>query len=115
MNDICTFSHRPLASLPYYVKRRRAAHGFILASVLGAVTCSIGTQYGVKMLVDSLAAAHVQIAAVWIAFATLAGLIVADNLLRRLAMYVGSFTWRGLQLGCNSGFVLITAAAKCLN
>jgi ATP-binding cassette, subfamily B, bacterial len=115
MNDICTFSHRPLAFLAHYVKRRRAAHGFILASVLGAVTCSIGTQYGVKMLVDSLAAAHVQIAAVWIAFATLAGLIVADNLLRRLAMYVGSFTWRGLQLGCNSGFVLITAAAKCLN
>src|SRR6478735_7745944 len=93
MNDICKFSHRPLAFLAHYVKRRRAAHGFILASVLGAVTCSIGTQYGVKMLVDSLAGASVQITAVWIAFATLASLIAADNLLWRLAMYIGSFTF----------------------
>jgi ATP-binding cassette subfamily B protein len=93
MNDICAFTRRPLAFLAHYVKRRATAHGFILASVLGAVICSIGAQYGVKMLVDSLAGAHVQIAAVWIAFATLAGLIAADNLLWRLAMYIGSFTF----------------------
>jgi len=93
MNDICAFTKRPLAFLAHYVKRRAIAHGFILASVLGAVTCSVGAQYGVKMLVDSLAGAHVQIAAVWIAFATLAGLIAADNLLWRLAMYIGSFTF----------------------
>jgi len=93
MNDICAFTSRPLAFLAHYVKRRTIAHVFILASVLGAVTCSVGAQYGVKMLVDSLAGAHVQIAAVWIAFATLAGLIAADNLLWRLAMYIGSFTF----------------------
>ena len=93
MNDICAFTSRPLAFLANYVKRRAIAHVFILASVLGAVTCSVGAQYGVKMLVDSLAGAHVQIAAVWIAFATLAGLIAADNLLWRLAMYIGSFTF----------------------
>ena len=93
MNDICAFTSRPLGFLAYYVKRRAIAHIFILASVLGAVTCSVGAQYGVKMLVDSLAGAHVQIAAVWIAFATLAGLIAADNLLWRLAMYIGSFTF----------------------
>ena len=93
MNDICAFTSRPLAFLAHYVKRRAIAHVFILASVLGAVTCSVGAQYGVKMLVDSLAGTHVQIAAVWIAFATLAGLIAADNLLWRLAMYIGSFTF----------------------
>ena len=93
MNDICAFTSRPLAFLAHYVKRRAIAHVFILASVLGAVTCSVGAQYGVKMLVDSLAGAHVQIAAIWIAFATLAGLIAADNLLWRLAMYIGSFTF----------------------
>ena len=93
MNDICAFTSRPLAFLAHYVKRRAIAHIFILASVLGAVTCSVGAQYGVKMLVDSLAGAHVQIAAVWIAFATLAGLIAADNLFWRLAMYIGSFTF----------------------
>src|SRR4026207_489423 len=93
MNAICAFTRRPLAFLAHYVKRRAIAHVFILASVLGAVTCSVGAQYGVKMLVDSLAGAHVQIAAVWIAFATLAGLIAADNLFWRLAMYIGSFTF----------------------
>src|SRR4029078_7566228 len=92
MNDICAFTSRPLAFLAHYVKRRAIAHVFILASVLGAVTCSLGAQYGVKMLVDSLAGAHVQIAAVWIAFATLAGLIAADNLLWRRCEYIAPVT-----------------------
>ncbi len=93
MDDICAFTRRPLAFLAHYVKQRAAAHGLIFAAVLAAVTCSVGAQYGVKMLVDSLAGASVEIAAVWIAFATLASLIAADNLLWRLAMYVGSFTF----------------------
>src|SRR5262245_25770960 len=89
MNDICAFTRRPLAFLAHYIKGRGAAHGVILASVLGAVISSIGAQYGVKMLVDSLAGDSV----VWLAFATLASLIAADNLLWRLAMYIGSFTF----------------------
>ena len=93
MNDICAFTRRPLAFLAHYIKGRGTAHGFILASVLGAVISSIGAQYGVKMLVDSLAVESVEVTAVWIAFATLASLIAADNLLWRLAMYIGSFTF----------------------
>src|SRR5262249_38616240 len=92
MNDICAFTRRPLAFLAHYVKRRGAAHGFILASVLGAVISSIGAQYGVKMLVDSLAGDSVEVAAVWLAFATLASLIAADNLLWRLSMYIRNFS-----------------------
>jgi ATP-binding cassette subfamily B protein len=45
------------------------------------------------MLVDSFAGASVRITAVWIAFAVLTSLIAADNLLWRLALYVGSFTF----------------------
>src|SRR5262249_5149268 len=94
MDDICAFTRRPLAFLAHYVKRRGTAHGFILASVLGAVISSIGAQYGVKMLVDSLAGdSVVEVAGVWLAFATLASLIAADNLLWRLALYIGSFTF----------------------
>jgi ATP-binding cassette, subfamily B, bacterial len=93
MNDVCAFTRRPLAFLAHYIKGRGTAHGFILASVLGAVISSIGAQYGVKMLVDSLAVESVEVTAVWIAFATLASLIAADNLLWRLAMYIGSFTF----------------------
>jgi ATP-binding cassette subfamily B protein len=93
MDDICAFTRRPLAFLARYVKRRAAAHGLILAAVLAAVTCSVGAQYGVKILVDALAGASVAASSVWVAFAILTGLIAADNLLWRLAGYVGGFTF----------------------
>src|SRR5262249_57410036 len=99
MNDICAFTRRPLAFLAHYVKRRGAAHGFILASVLGAVISSIGAQYGVKMLVDSLAGDSVEVAGVWLAFATLASLIAADNFLWRLALYIRSLTLTAVTRG----------------
>ena len=93
MRDICTFTSRPIAFLARYIKLRAGAHGVILAAVLGAVASSIGAQYGVKMLVDTLAATSVAVASVWVAFAILTSLIAADNLLWRLAMYVASFTF----------------------
>ena len=88
MDDICAYTRRPAAFLARYIKRRAGAHGLILAAVLGAVVSSIGAQYGVKMLVDTLAGASVVVASVWLAFAILTGLIASDNLLWRLAMYV---------------------------
>ena len=93
MDDISTFTSRPVAFLVRYVKRRAVPHGLILAAVIGAVACSVGAQYGVKMLVDTLAGASVIVTSVWIAFAVLAGLIAADNLLWRLAGYIGSYTF----------------------
>jgi len=93
MDDISTFTSRPVAFLARYVKRRALPHGLILAAVIAAVACSVGAQYGVKMLVDTLAGASVVATSVWIAFAVLAGLIAADNLLWRLAGYIGSYTF----------------------
>ncbi len=93
MDDICTFTRRPVAFLVRYIKRRPVAHGLILAAVLAAVTCSVGTQYGVKMLVDTLSGVRVEAGDVWIAFAVLTGLVAADNLLWRLAGYIGSYTF----------------------
>ena len=61
--------------------------------MLAAVACSVGSQYGVKVLVDTLAGTSAAVTGVWIAFAILAGLIAADNLLWRLATYVASFTF----------------------
>ncbi len=62
-------------------------HFVILTSVLAAVGCSVGTQYGVKVLVDCLSrgAAH---ASPWVAFALLCSLIAADNLLWRVAGWI---------------------------
>src|SRR4029079_5906470 len=93
MRDLCTFTSRPSAFLARYIKLRAGAPGVILAAVLGAVASSIGAQYGVKMLVDTLAATSVAVASVWVAFAILTSLIAADNLLWRLAMYIASFTF----------------------
>ncbi len=93
MDDICTFTRRPIAFLARYIKRRPVAHGLIFIAVLAAVTCSVGTQYGVKMLVDALSGASVVASNVWLAFAVLTGLIAADNLLWRLAGYIGSYTF----------------------
>jgi ATP-binding cassette subfamily B protein len=61
--------------------------------MLAAVACSVSAQYGVKFLVDTLAARARDSNAVWIAFAVLVVLIAADNLLWRLASWVGSYAF----------------------
>src|SRR4051812_2183843 len=86
---------RPLRFIARYVKRRLIAHFAILAAVLGAVSCSVSTQYGVKFLVDSLShgAANEKI---WAAFALLASLLAADNLLWRVAGWIASYAVVGV-------------------
>ena len=78
---------------------RRAApfaHAAIVTAVLGAVGCSVGAQYGVKFLVDTL------IGGPWfrrpcvgrILFSC--QLIAADNLLWRVASWIASYTFVGV-------------------
>ena len=54
MADLCGYAARPLAFIFRYIRLRPLSHAVILAAVLGAVACSVGTQYGVKFLVDTL-------------------------------------------------------------
>src|SRR6185503_18453158 len=61
--------------------------------VLAAVGCSVTTQYGLKYLVDTLAAGPTAARGVWHAFLLLVSLIAADNLLWRLAGWIASFTF----------------------
>ena len=68
----------------------------ILTAVVAAVACSVGTQYGVKNLVDSLTAGQSHAGSVWLAFALLMSLIAADNLLWRVASWTASFTFVGV-------------------
>jgi ATP-binding cassette subfamily B protein len=93
MEDLTRYADRPLAFIARYARARPVAHGVILAAVVGAVACSIGTQYGVKFLVDTLSQGTAAHAAAWGAFALLFGLIAADNLLWRVASYVASGTF----------------------
>lgn len=94
MADLCDYAGRPLAFVLRYVRRRPVAHAIILTAVLAAVACSVGTQYGVKFLVDVLS--NHNSAAVWIAFALLGSLIAADNLLWRLACWIANYAFVGV-------------------
>ena len=94
MDDLCGYGSRPLAFVYRYVRMRPFSHAVILAAVLGAVACSVGTQYGVKFLVDTLSSGAN--AAVWTAFCLLGALIVADNLLWRIASWIANFAFVGV-------------------
>ena len=91
MADLCDYAGRPLAFILRYVRRRPVAHATILTAVLTAVACSVGTQYGVKFLVDVLS--NHNGAGVWIAFGLLGSLIAADNLLWRLASWIANYAF----------------------
>ncbi|QCI63375.1 ABC transporter ATP-binding protein [Phreatobacter stygius] len=91
--DFSRYRDRPLALLARYIARRPLAHGVILVAVLGAVACSVSTQYGVKLLVDTLSQAPGQGSGPWLAFVILVSFVAADNLLWRVASWVASSTF----------------------
>jgi ATP-binding cassette subfamily B protein len=93
-DDLCDYAGRPLAFILRYVRQRPVAHAVILIAVLTAVACSVGTQYGVKFLVDVLA--NHNGAGIWISFGLLGSLIAADNLLWRLASWIANFAFVGV-------------------
>ncbi|MGH7041719.1 MAG: ABC transporter ATP-binding protein [Acetobacteraceae bacterium] len=79
---------RPLGFLAHYARRHALGHAVIFVSVLAAVGASVSTQYGLKNLIDVVAAGPDAGGNVWGAFLILVGLIAADN----LAWRVGGFT-----------------------
>ncbi len=96
MDHLSGYARRPFSFVLRYLRQRRGAHGVILVAVVAAVACSVGTQYGVKNLVDSLTAGQSHAGGVWLAFALLMSFIAADNLLWRVASWTASFTFVGV-------------------
>jgi ATP-binding cassette subfamily B protein len=96
MDNLSGYAHRPLPFVLRYLRQRLAAHVVILSAVVAAVACSVGTQYGVKNLVDSLSAGPSHAGGVWLAFVFLMSLIAADNFLWRVASWTASFTFVGV-------------------
>jgi ATP-binding cassette subfamily B protein len=94
MDDLCRYATRPIAFIGRYIRRRPFSHGTILAAVLGACACSVGTQYGMKLLVDTLGGGAGMNA--WLPFGILVSLIAADNLLWRLGGWVATGTFAGV-------------------
>src|SRR5689334_5995520 len=96
MDNLSGYARRPFPFVLRYIRRRRAAHLLILSAVVGAVACSVGTQYGVKFLVDGLSGGPARASTVWLAFVLLMSLIAADNFLWRIASWTASFTFVGV-------------------
>ncbi|WMT77624.1 ABC transporter ATP-binding protein [Bradyrhizobium sp. Ash2021] len=96
MDNLSGYAHRPFRFVLRYLRRRLASHAVILSAVVAAVACSVGTQYGVKNLVDSLTAGPSHAGGVWLAFVFLMSLIAADNFLWRIASWTASFTFVGV-------------------
>jgi ATP-binding cassette subfamily B protein len=90
IDNLGRYAYRPLAFLWRYVRMRPISHFVILVAVVGAVACSVGTQYSVKFLVDILSKGYGAQGQVWFAFALLVGLIAGDNLLWRVAGWIAS-------------------------
>ena len=96
MDNLSGYANRPFAFVLRYIRRSLASHVVIFSSVVAAVACSVGTQYGVKFLVDGLSSGPTGAGNVWLAFALLVSLIAADNFLWRIAGWIASFTFVGV-------------------
>src|SRR5580658_1615850 len=96
MDSLSGYANRPLPFMLRYLRQRLASHVVILSAVVAAVACSVGTQYGVKYLVDGLSAGPARAGSVWLAFIFLMSLIAADNFLWRIAGWIASFTFVGV-------------------
>src|SRR5258708_40008184 len=94
MDNFSGYAHRPFPFVLRYLRRRLASHVVILTAVVAAVACSVGTQYGVKNLVDSLSAGQSHAGGVWLGFALLMSFIAAENFLWRIASWTASLSFR---------------------
>src|SRR5262245_28590229 len=95
MDNASDYAHRPIAFIWRYVAGRPLAHAIIVISVLAAVGCSVGAQYGIKVLVDilSVGVEAMESADVWWAFLLLVSLVAFDNALWRVAAWIASSTF----------------------
>ena len=96
MDNLSGYANRPFPFLVRYLRQRVGSHLLILLAVVAAVACSVCTQYGMKYLVDALAAGPAHSGSVWLAFIFLISLIASDVLLWRVASWTASFTFVGV-------------------
>ena len=75
-----------------YVRRRPWHFGALLALIVGAAGCAVAVQYGMKLLVDAMAAGSQGTGRVWQPFGLFIALIVVENLFWRGGGYLGCRT-----------------------
>ncbi|WP_312964936.1 ABC transporter ATP-binding protein [Stutzerimonas kunmingensis] len=85
---------RPVAFLWHYICARPWHFGGLLALIIGAASCAVAVQYGMKLLVDAMAqgTADRGSANVWWPLGLFIGLIVTENVFWRLGGWLGCRT-----------------------
>src|SRR5215472_6607361 len=92
-DDLPRLRARPLGFLWHYVRRHPWGHATVFLSVAVAVGCAVSVQYGLKHLIDIVAAGPGKDGRIWWAFALLCSLVAADNLLWRVAGWAAAYTF----------------------
>ncbi len=85
---------RPVAFLWHYIQLRQWHFGGLLLLIVGAASCAVAVQYGMKLLVDSMAqgTADRGAANVWFPLGLFISLIVIENVFWRLGGWLGCRT-----------------------
>jgi len=83
---------RPFPFLMTYVRLRRWHFAALAALVIGAGSCAVAVQYGMKLIVDAMAAVDRQAANVGGPLAFFLGLIAVESVLWRLSGWLGCRT-----------------------
>ena len=93
MDDLSRYAQRPFGFYLRYVRLRLLLHAGILLAGFAAAICAVGTQYGLKYLVDALSGSAGRGGDAWFGFGLLIGLLAADHLLSRLGGVIASVTF----------------------
>ena len=90
------FPQRPVLFFLRYVRRWPWHFGALLALIVGAAACAVAVQYGMKLLVDAMAAPERSAVAVWGPLTMFVALIGVENVLWRLGGWLGCRTIVGV-------------------
>ncbi|MEG5262768.1 ABC transporter ATP-binding protein [Pseudomonas sp. JDS28PS106] len=82
----------PIRFLLRYVRLRPWHFGTMLVLIVGAASCAVAVQYGMKMLVDVMTLGDRASEHIWFPFFLFLGLIVVENLFWRLGGWLGCRT-----------------------
>ncbi|WP_144637310.1 ABC transporter ATP-binding protein [Bordetella genomosp. 13] len=80
---------RPTVFLWRYVRARPWSFGTLAAVIVAAGSCAVTVQYGMKLIVDAMASADRQAAAVWTPLTFFLGLIAVESVLWRCGGWLG--------------------------
>src|SRR5215831_16928115 len=86
---VAEFPRQPVAFLWHYARRRPILHATAVASVLGAAAFACFAQFGLKLIVDAMAAGPGHLATVWWALGIFAGLLAGESALWRIGTWLG--------------------------